>query len=456
MKMTKIFIFKLSFIKYFVLLISCASIEAQTKYFSLSETNLDIEIPLASLEKILNERAPFNLYSDTSFKNNNNDGLKCQIFKKSPFRVSNLKDTIYFTLPLNAWIEKEWNTMGIKTKHSSNFEVTFQIIAFPELLPTWKIKPKIKVLGFIWAKEPYIDIMGFDFSVAPIVEKEINKKIPLITKVIDSIASSALDFQEYTKSSINEYSFPMAIDDESKLWLVSNPKAFKATPFKIFEDYIALKLAIIAEHQVIGVDSLNYKYQEKKLPKLNIVNNIKDTSSYKIHHFISYKVLQKLISDRMLGQEILFDNDKYAIKLNQIELFPDSNRLGIKMLVSGDFNGTLELFAFPFLDSNYKELRLKDIDFNFKTKNLLHKFAQWIFNQKIEQKIAENFTYPYTSELESIKNRIIIKMNTPFNKIIENSGVIYDLNVKHLNVTKDGVEFIANAKAKLQLKIKSQ
>ena len=454
MQFTNIFNFRNRFIKYFILLISCASINAQVIKNPISETNIGIEIPLASIEKILNERAPFNLYSDTSFYNNNNDGIKCQIFKKSPFRVSNLKDTLYFTLPLNAWVEKEWNTMGIKTKHASNFEITFQIVAFPELLSTWKIKPKIKVLGFIWAKEPFIDIMGFDFSVAPLVEKEINKKIPLITKVIDSIAANALDFQEYTKNTINEYSMPISIDDANQFWLISNPKYFYATPFKITEDNISLKMAIYAEHIVVGVDSLNYKHKEKILPKLNLVNKIKDTSVYKIHHFVTFGVLQKLVSDRIVDQDFLFDNEKYKISVKHLDFFFDSSLLGINLSVLGDFNGNIELRANPYLDTNTNELKLKDVDFNFKTKNILHKLAQWIFNQKIEKKIMEQFSYSYLNELEAIKNRIIVKMNTAFNKKIDNSGVIYNLNVNNLRVTKDGIEFIADAKAKLQLKIK--
>ena len=453
MKLTNIFNLKYSFFFYFFL-ITTPIVFSQKKVQQISESNIEIEIPLFTIEKMLNEKAPFNLYSDTSFEDNQNDRIKCQIFKKSPFRVSNLKDTLYFTIPLNAWVEKEWNTMGIKTRHSSNFEVTFQIIAFPELTSFWNVKPKVKVLGFIWAKEPYLDVMGFDIPIASLVEREIKKKIPLITKVIDSIGAHALDFSEYTLNSIKQYSKPIAIDDENQFWLVSNPLQFKATPLKVSEEAVKFKMSMLATHQIFGMDSVNYLEVPKKLPKLHLTSSLKDTSSYKIHSFISMKSLHQMIATQSVGKEYTFNEDQYKIKIEQLDLKADSNIFHFNINISGDFNGIIQLSATPYLDTLNRELRIRNVDFTLKTKNILHKMAQWIFNKKIENQIENQFAYSYQRDIETVRNKMILKLNEPFHPLIENSGVLYDLNVNDFSVLEKGIQFTAHAKTKIEFKVK--
>jgi hypothetical protein len=60
MKLTNIFNLKYSFFFYFFL-ITTPIVFSQKKVQQISESNIEIEIPLFTNEKMLNEKAPFNL-----------------------------------------------------------------------------------------------------------------------------------------------------------------------------------------------------------------------------------------------------------------------------------------------------------------------------------------------------------------------------------------------------------
>ena len=80
--------------------------------------------------------------------------------------------------------------------------------------------------------------------------------------------------------------------------------------------------------------------------------------------------------------------------------------------------------------------------------------AQWILNKKIENQIENQFAYSYQRDIETVRNKMILKLNEPFHPLIENSGVLYDLNVNNFRVLENGIEFIAQAKTKIEFKVK--
>jgi hypothetical protein len=49
---------------------------------------------------------------------------------------------------------------------------------------------------------------------------------------------------------------------------------------------------------------------------------------------------------------------------------------------------------------------------------------------------------------------MILKLNEPFHPLIENSGVLYDLNVNDFSVLEKGIQFTAHAKTKIEFKVK--
>jgi hypothetical protein len=202
------------------------------------------------------------------------------------------------------------------------------------------------------------------------------------------------------------------------------------------------------------MDSVNYLEVPKKLPKLHLTSSLKDTSSYKIHSFISMKSLHQMIATQSVGKEYTFNEDQYKIKIEQLDLKADSNIFHFNINISGDFNGIIQLSATPYLDTLNRELRIRNVDFTLKTKNILHKMAQWIFNKKIENQIENQFAYSYQRDIETVRNKMILKLNEPFHPLIENSGVLYDLNVNDFSVLEKGIQFTAHAKTKIEFKVK--
>ena len=211
---------------------------------------------------------------------------------------------------------------------------------------------------------------------------------------------------------------------------------------------------MLATHQIFGMDSVNYLEFPKKLPKLHLTTSLKDTSSYKIHSFISLKTLHQMIATQTVGKEYTFNEDQYKIKIEQLDLKTDSNILHFNINISGDFNGTIQLIATPYLDTLNRELRIRNVDFTLKTKNILHNMAQWILNKKIENQLEKQFAYSYQRDIETVRNKMILKLNEPFHPLIENSGVLYDLNINDFSVLEKGIQFTAHAKTKIEFKVK--
>jgi len=92
--------------------------------------------------------------------------------------------------------------------------------------------------------------------------------------------------------------------------------------------------------------------------------------------------------------------------------------LSLNVTVSGSFDGDIVLLGVPYYDSFNKMLRVKDIDFELRTSNVLHKAAAWIMKGKIKNELGKAMEFPLKDKLKEAQDEIdrqVYKYYNPYN-----------------------------------------
>jgi hypothetical protein len=78
----------------------------------------------------------------------------------------------------------------------------------------------------------------------------------------------------------------------------------------------------------------------------------------------------------------------------------------IRAKMEGSISGTVYLRSSPYLDTITQCIRLRHLDFELKTKDILVATAAWIMNGSIEDKIHKAFVIPYGEKVLAAQNHI--------------------------------------------------
>jgi hypothetical protein len=96
----------------------------------------------------------------------------------------------------------------------------------------------------------------------------------------------------------------------------------------------------------------------------------------------------------MIGTEYEFENGKYNIKIEDLNIRGKDSLILIETTLSGSFKGVLRVEGLPYYDSTQNAIRLKNLDYNIQTKNLFYNLANWLLSKKILNSLQDNFAIP--------------------------------------------------------------
>lgn len=374
---------------------------------------VSLKISTSEIESQINKSVNGLLYEDDSYENNSNDLLKIKVWKSNQAKVtSQVDDKLLINLPLKVWISKGYTVLGFTTYQETEFELDLSFETQFFWNQEWKINSKTTYKEFNWISKPVLSFGLIKIPITPFVENVLTNKLKEFEGKIDEQISEKLIFKDKIIEYWNNFSNPVLVSEEYQTWIKISPLLIKATPIKIKNSTLTTQFGFdVFSESFVGDEPEKPKFTEL-IPKIELIEKLNSNFIFQSTANISYLKVTNLAKEKFLTKEIAFKKGKYKIKVEDISLYPSDDKLIIAVKIQGSINGTVYIKGTPFYDVIKQELRLKNVDFDLKTSNLLHKFASWFLDGKVTKMIENEYGVPCKELLEFSKK----KMNENFNK----------------------------------------
>ncbi len=311
------------------------------------------------------------------------------------------------------------------------------------LASNYKFQSKTDLKKFV-IHDP-CEITVFKYDVTDKLKKEVKKELEKIEKDIDKEIES-IDLKSQLSNAWTELNKPIPIDKFGFLYL--NPKTISVSELDFEKKNVFLNLNL----KIAPTVSTN----PTEIPKISLPNlgaYQKDKGLDMILDIrTSYDSLSSFVNQAFKGFEFAFKNKKIIIQKFEIFGSQDSKML-FKMTFVGTKEGVLYLIGTPKLDTSNQKIYLEEVDFDIKTKSILLKSANWLFNERIISEIQKKAIFELTPLIVDSKETINKELNSTISKGIYLEGKIQDIFIKNLFLDAKNLIVRTNFKGELKLKI---
>lgn len=388
------FTLKLIFTLFFVYL-SFSGISQDTTIRIQSAINFPLKIKFSKLETLTNSALDGLLFKDSLYTDNENDQFKCTVWKDGNIKISHVKNNVLkIDVPLKVWAEKGLGTLGIYNYQSTDFKLMMSFQMVYTITPDWKLKTKTFSNSYTWVQKPVLEIVKIKIPLTNLVEKSLNEKQAYYASNIDYQMDKFIDLKKDVLTVWNKLKTPEKVSEQYKTWLRFTPINIECAPFT--QDKIAIhstiKLNIISETFMGMNPPINQDTND--IPRM-ITANLRPTNFelYTTAH-IPCNEATLVSKNKFIGQKYQFNNGKYEVEIKDIAISTLDNKLVLDVDMIGSYNGKMLIQGIPYYNDTTKLVKLKNVEINLKTRNLLIKLYDWLFNGKIEQLFESKFEIP--------------------------------------------------------------
>ena len=235
-------------------------------------------------------------------------------------------------------------------------------------------------------------------------------------------------------------------------WLKINPQKIRFTRLFARNDSLNIFLGMTAK-PVISFEKSN-----DLLTLVPEIDNLIAKPGFNIFldAVLNYDSLSTIINTQLKGKEfdLTSGKSKKVIVVDDCRIYGTGNeKLIIKMSFSGSNSGIAYFTGKPFYDVSKKMIEVRDIDFDVKTKNLLLKSADWLFNKRITNEITRVSRFDLSTYVDSAKILINRQLNAEWIKGVKSAGTINDLRIAGFYPLTEYFIIRSNASGDLQIKV---
>jgi hypothetical protein len=262
------------------------------------------------------------------------------------------------------------------------------------VLPSWKLFTRSIKNGYQWNKKPSINLKGVEIPITAIVERIIDSKQQEYANLIDQQIDKNVNLKKNVIRIWNQLATPTQISIEYNAWMIARPKKILALAFSQNDKSIYTSFGIDLEVETaIGYQPPLMPFVID-IPSLTYTKTLKDEFELYTVVNIPYYEATSIGKKKMIGTEYEFENGKYNIKIEDLNIRGKDSLILIETTLSGSFKGVLRVEGLPYYDSTQNAIRLKNLDYNIQTKNLFYNLANWLLSKKILNSLQDNFAIP--------------------------------------------------------------
>ena len=369
--------------------------------------NLYADLEVSQLESRINGQLDSVLYQDTSFVDNNGDDLKFKAWKDGDVKLSFELNELSWELPLRVSIQKGMKLFGYNIPLVDSWVYSGQIkLRYKSQLTIgrdWTIKTITKSDGYVWTKKPSVKIGGIEFPVTLIANLFLPANLQEFSQQIDGVVAKGFDFRGAAEEGWRMLFNPFRIPGYNEAWLSITPYSVALVPVAGSAGHIRLGAAITSDVECL-LDNTPPSGKVTALPNIQMLKLPSDTFKINLLTDIPYSTINRMIIAEMGDSTFVFG--KRHIKFETFRVYGTNERMAVETKVSGSIKGVLYLTGVPYFHAEDTTLRIKDLKFDIKTRNLMMSSAKWLFNGKLERMIARSVAIPFKSNISETEKQL--------------------------------------------------
>lgn len=418
-----------------------------------SSITMPVTIPLSEISNMINASVKDLIFQDDSYTDNNNDQFKVKVWKTRPIRlVGSTNQSILIEVPLKIWAEKGIGTLGIYSYQETIFETVMYFKTALDFKNNWSISTFTQPTGFKWVKKPVLDFGKIQIPITSLVEKSLKEQQYNFCKTIDQQMASQLNFQQYAVLAWNAFSQPFSISEEYNTWLKITPINVNITPLKFYGNQINTNIGIDIFSETYTGTKPEASQPAKAVMNFNFIPLLADQFVLQTTANIPFSEATSIAKKTFLNKE--FDIRDSKVKISDIKVYGEENRIMIEADTEGYVNGTAFISGIPVYDETKRKIVLSDTKFKLKTANILQKLATSLFKGKIVKMIEDEYGIP-TAELETTSKKSIEEaFNKEYYKGLKMTGRVANLKPHQILLNDSGITAVIDTNANLRFTLK--
>ena len=374
----------------------------------VSYLSIPFEADLKKMERLVNQQFGGLIYADTSFDDNDNDNLMVKAWKMADIKLSMEGNQVFYQVPLSVWIKKKFVIGAFGIGVSDTREVTGSVIL--------KFRTRITIQND-WSISAITFSDGYEWVTAPVLQLAGGISIPLlfisdllleanqkdINTQIDKAFQSSFDLKSYLTPIWNTIQVPIKLSDEYPLWVKITPLEISTVPLQGSSNMISYTIGIKAYTELFYGDEPAYKVNEN-LPDLKITSRLDNDFNISLGLDVPFIHINEIANKQMVGFQ--YRQGKNLIEVKEVFLFGSGGKIVVALNIAGTIKGTIYLSGKPYYDRETSSLRVKELDFDIRTKNVLIRSASWIFHQNLLQTLEQQLSFPIGDQLQSARTQL--------------------------------------------------
>jgi hypothetical protein len=404
--------------------------------------NLYADLEISKLEKLINEGLDSVLYQDTSFTDNNYDNLKVTARKAGDVRLSLEKNEFSWELPAQVTFKKGMKLFGYHIPLVDSWEYGGQIRLRYKTTVTvnrdWGVQTSTTSNGYVWTKKPAIKIGGVDIPVTIIANLLLPAFLQTFSQQIDETFTTAFDFRGFAEKGWSMLFTPFKIPGDFDGWLSVTPYSVALVPVQGSAGHMRLGAAITSD-VICLLDNRPSAGKVVALPQIQQLKSPSDTFKINLLTDIPYPTINRMIKEKMGDSTFIFG--KKRIRFETFRVYGTNGRMAVETKVSGSIKGVLYLTGVPYFHPEDTTLRIKELKFDLKTRNLAMNSTKWLFSGKVERMITRAVAIPFKANIAEIELQIARFINHyPLGYGFELNGKLVRLSVSELFLSPESVK----------------
>lgn len=419
-----------------------------------SGITIPVSLPISEINNLINQNVKGILYEDQSYTDNNNDQFKVKVEKEGNISIKALTNNrLMISVPLKIWAEKGYGTFGYYVYKDTNFNVIMNFISSISATPDWKLSSTTTTAGFVWTQKPVLDYGKVKIPIASFIEGTLRDQQTKFTSVIDQQIKSKFDLQPYLLMAWNQFSKPINISEEYNTWLKISPQNISMVPLEIFADKIKTTIGIDLYSETFVGQVPAPSAQLNAVPNYISKTNLSNSFNLQTTANVSFLEATKIARTQFLNKEFALTSDKNKVKVTDIQVYPENERIVVEVATTGEVNGKSFIKGKPFYDAASHKIVLVETRFSLKTKNIFQKALTLLFERKIRKTIENDYGIPLLDIENSSRKSLSESFNKEYYKGLKLQGTVLDLRPTSFLLGHDYITIVIDTKAQLQLNI---
>lgn len=424
----------------------------------LSVLNVPVEIPVAEIEKQINNQIKGLIYDDNSYEDEGDDNLKAKVWKISPIKVVAIDSSFLFEVPLKIWVSAGYKVsplgMTMSGYKDTEFSIRIRLISKIGIMPSWQIKSETYVDSYDWISEPNIRVAGINIPIKGMVSRMLNKNFEKITDAIDEQVASNLELKKNAELAWNIARQPVMLAKDYDTWLVIRPTGVEMTPLLAKNNILRSVIGIKGYTQTITSAVKPAVATVQKLPDLRIVDKVQDDFKIGLISLVSYEDAARLATKQFSGEKFSFLGGKYHVEVTSIEMYGQNDRLVIKAGLKGSISGDIYLKGIPYYDPATQQLSLKGLDYDLDTRNSIVRTAGWLLQGQFSRMMEKRMVFPVGGQIADAKNAVQKTLaNYKVTEGVVVKGILSDIVPDKVYLTPKHLYSVVFATGKVNLKV---